>query len=181
MEGESMNEAVTLRLQGLIVRDICEQTGLSKWQVDKELRAAGLAGKNKTHKRCRVCGATKAISEFPLKSQKRGTGTYISYNCNDCAPRMARNRTYKYKYGITLEEYENLFISQDGRCAICKEEQPDMNLAVDHNHETDEIRGLLCDRCNRGIGFMRDNPDLLIKAASYLMVDELEKVGVLHG
>lgn len=66
--------------------------------------------------------------------------------------------------------------NQNYKCAICGEEvflfgdlkNRNKVAHVDHDHETGEVRGLLCDKCNRGLGFFRDNPEYLLKAASYL-------------
>lgn len=72
------------------------------------------------------------------------------------------------KYGMSEEDYETLLANQDGVCAICKKDQKQRRLAVDHCHTTGVVRGLLCDACNHGIGKFKDNPDLLIAAANYL-------------
>lgn len=69
---------------------------------------------------------------------------------------------------MSPEEYRDMFERQEGFCAICQHPQGERALAVDHNHETNQIRGLLCDRCNRGIGYFRDDPELLIEASIYL-------------
>ena len=90
-------------------------------------------------------------------------------------PDRKRNLQLKYNFGITLEEYETLLQKQNGLCLICK--QPETlpakagkirNLAVDHCHKTNKIRGLLCGACNKGIGLLKDDPELLIKATEYL-------------
>jgi hypothetical protein len=80
-------------------------------------------------------------------------------------------------YGITQEQHDALFEQQGGKCWICEEPEtmPDGRsgktkaLAVDHCHETGLVRGLLCGRCNRGIGLLKDSPDLLGKAIQYLL------------
>lgn len=73
------------------------------------------------------------------------------------------------KYGLTVEDYEALLGQQGGVCALCGGiEECGKLLAVDHCHETGRVRGLLCNRCNRGIGYFKDDPDALIRAASYL-------------
>jgi hypothetical protein len=131
---------------------------------------------------CRRCGVVLPRDEFPSVGKLSDGVTFARRNeCKPCwaveGGRAGWRNNLMRKLGVTEENYNQMFTDQDGKCAICEEEQPHMRLAVDHDHETNEIRGLLCDRCNRGIGFMRDNPDLLIKAASYLMTDELEKVG----
>lgn len=77
-------------------------------------------------------------------------------------------------YGITLEQRDELEKTQDGKCAICgKEETATIRgkvkrLAVDHCHQKNQVRGLLCDRCNRGLGFFLHNEALLVKASEYL-------------
>jgi len=81
-----------------------------------------------------------------------------------------RKNSYARYYGITLEEYEVLLIKQNNVCAICSASTGSNNkrLAVDHNHQTGVVRGLLCDDCNIGLGKFKDNPNLLIKAINYL-------------
>jgi hypothetical protein len=77
-------------------------------------------------------------------------------------------------YGITVEQYDQMFDNQAGLCAIC--EQPETmtyrgvvkQLCVDHDHVTGEVRGLLCAACNFAIGKFKDDPALLRAAAQYL-------------
>jgi len=86
------------------------------------------------------------------------------------------SRTLKHAYGITLEEYEVLFSKQNGVCAICSEAEKVVDqktetirrLAVDHCHQSKKIRGLLCQACNTAIGKLRDNPELMERAAMYV-------------
>ena len=81
-------------------------------------------------------------------------------------PHEARSRDWK-KRGIhmTVVEYRALVAIQDGRCAICGD---GAKLNVDHDHATGVVRGLLCNKCNWGLGMFRDNPDLLEAAIRYL-------------
>ena len=81
---------------------------------------------------------------------------------------MYRNNNLKRRYNITLEEYNILFEKQNGKCAICNKKQINKQLAVDHDHNTGKVRGLLCQNCNTGIGKFKDNPKLLLKAKAYL-------------
>jgi hypothetical protein len=75
-------------------------------------------------------------------------------------------------YGITVEQYNEIFARQGGRCAICgAKPNAKISLHVDHSHKTGKIRGLLCFRCNNGIGDFRENPVILHKAASYIVRD----------
>jgi hypothetical protein len=92
----------------------------------------------------------------------------------------AREHQLRYKFGITLEEYNQINQSQGGVCAICEGvnttrtkgttsgKNIKMSLAVDHNHKTGKVRGLLCSNCNTSLGSFKDNPALLRKAISYL-------------
>ncbi len=84
-----------------------------------------------------------------------------------------RQETYARKkllkeYNITLEDYERIFKAQDGRCKLCGKRSKKRMLDVDHNHETSEVRELLCRRCNMGLGYFGDDPNLLLKAALYI-------------
>lgn len=72
-------------------------------------------------------------------------------------------------YGITPERYDEMLAEQGGGCAICGgTNESGRALAVDHNHITGVVRGLLCDRHNVGIGMFRDDVDDVLAAASYL-------------
>ena len=100
-----------------------------------------------------------------------GTNLYVhpksgKRHCKTC--RGARQR--RGEYGISLEQYNEMFTSQNGCCAVCGVHQSVLkqSLSVDHCHETDVIRALLCGDCNRGLGLFKDNPDLLEAAAAYL-------------
>jgi hypothetical protein len=86
-------------------------------------------------------------------------------NARDC-------RTYALKtlYGLTNEGYDRLFEGQSGRCALCGRHQSEFKrrLSVDHDHETGQVRGLLCLSCNRSIGNLGDNYDSLLRVLEYL-------------
>lgn len=60
-------------------------------------------------------------------------------------------RKLMIRYGLTTAQYDQMLDRQDGRCAICRRQPRTKRLAVDHDHETGHVRGLLCDRCNRGL------------------------------
>lgn len=79
------------------------------------------------------------------------------------------------QYGLTPAEYRDMLARQGGVCAICKCPEPVKGraLAVDHDHRTGAVRGLLCGSCNRGIGMLKDRADLLEAAAGYLRGTEV--------
>lgn len=73
-----------------------------------------------------------------------------------------RKNKLKREYGLTLDQYDKMFVVQNGVCAICgksgiiKNQWDTMRLAVDHDHQTGRVRGLLCNRCNLGVGYVED-------------------------
>jgi len=79
-----------------------------------------------------------------------------------------RNQTYKSRYGITLEDYNNMYEAQSGLCAICFKSSGARRLSVDHNHTTGAVRGLLCHRCNTSLGLLNDDVNVLLSAIKYL-------------
>jgi len=87
--------------------------------------------------------------------------------------RRSRKTTIK-EHGLTLEQYQEMYDEQNGCCAICSIHQNELKqaLCVDHNHQTNKIRGLLCGKCNRGIGYLNDNIDLLQAAINYLKIND---------
>lgn len=89
------------------------------------------------------------------------------YNDNKDAVRDDR---LKRKFGITLNEYNEKLFSQEEQCAICGKsvENNGKALAVDHNHNTGEVRGLLCNNCNVAVGFVDENIDIARKMIKYL-------------
>ena len=72
------------------------------------------------------------------------------------------------KWGISQEEFDALCAKQNGKCTLCGELPGKLGLVVDHDHKTGKARGLLCNRCNSGLGFLRDDPTLLRNAANYI-------------
>jgi Recombination endonuclease VII len=87
-------------------------------------------------------------------------------------PQKWREANRLRNFGLTQDEFNTLLKAQDDRCAICKTRFSltvrSQGCHVDHNHSTDEIRGLLCHLCNVALGCAHDNPKLLRKMARYL-------------
>lgn len=82
--------------------------------------------------------------------------------------RIARKALEK-AYGITFVEFEGMLVAQNGVCAICRGVNPSgERLSVDHDHRTNRVRGLLCRKCNAGIGHFKDGAALLRAAAEYI-------------
>ena len=87
--------------------------------------------------------------------------------------------SWKYnlkKYGLSPEEYDKIFITQNGKCAICNKEETIITkygykarMHVDHNHSTGKIRELLCSACNHAIGLFKENVEVMKSAIEYLI------------
>ena len=132
---------------------------------------------------CAACRETKDATAFGIdRALPRGR----KYSCRECVNAKRRggyhveNRRYylKSRYGLTVEEFEDLYDRQGGRCAICNRvpikrsgggrARESIGLFVDHDHTTGVVRGLLCHQCNVAIGHFREDPALLRQAILYL-------------
>lgn len=134
-------------------------------------------GRNTLTKICKTCKQEKELTEF---YRNKGNKLDRDARCKLCRNAAARARHkanpkrqkaahIKWKYGITLDQYNILLESQNNVCAICKQICASGNdLGVDHDHITGNVRGLLCVLCNNGLGQFRDNPDWLNTAAEYV-------------
>lgn len=79
-----------------------------------------------------------------------------------------RRSILKRRFGLTEIAYETMLKDQDYCCALCFKEDPQRNLSVDHDHITGQVRGLLCNKCNRALGLFSDNREILQRAVDYL-------------
>lgn len=115
---------------------------------------------------CNRCRQYVVLADFPhRKDSKKARTAY----CRPCQRAYNQERRLRLEYGMTWDEYELLLACQDYRCAICKGKPRKWMLAVDHDHKTGEIRGLLCSRCNHKLlGSANDDPARLRAAADYL-------------
>jgi len=85
---------------------------------------------------------------------------------------LSRKWLLRRQYNLTLKQYDEMLKAQGGVCAICGEDNGERNLVVDHNHETNKIRGLLCTKCNAALGLLGDDLPGLLAAASYLAMND---------
>lgn len=115
-------------------------------------------------KKCVACKIELNISLFG-KNKRLSDG--LTQECRYCHNERSKRAKYKYRYGITLEEKEEILKKQKYKCAICKKDISKRS-CVDHNHKTLKVRALLCDFCNTGIGMFKENITLLAKTIAYL-------------
>lgn len=157
--------------------------------MEKEVVPAGM-------KRCSTCKKMRIRQDF---YQRSDTTDKLCYTCKPCTRKKDRNRNQagqefndrrravmrsghlSRNFGITQEQYDEMFDRQLGLCAICKKPETMrrgnrvINLGIDHCHDTGKIRGLLCKACNRAIGQLGDSADRIRAALEYL--ESAERAG----
>ena len=165
---------------------VCSNVATTEWRKRYNQRLGRISVESKE---CSTCKSTKAAGEF---SHKSGTRDGLQPECKSCAKvrnhnkrkkRLAENVDYEVErhlqraFGMSLKEYREMEEEQNHCCAICGTTNPgtrkrngasQSRFCVDHDHETGEIRGLLCTNCNRGIGLLGDTLERLEAAAAYL-------------
>jgi len=94
-------------------------------------------------------------------------GKYNRY-CPPCTAKEARAHQLRLNYNITPQEYDAMLSAQGGGCYICGRPPKTKRLAVDHDHKTGLVRGLLDRRCNNALSMFSDSPKRMLKAVSYL-------------
>lgn len=126
-------------------------------------------------KTCSKCNLLKEDSEFYFRTDR---GVLKNY-CKKCINQQKKDRRYVYprnltldfgtslirKYGLSLIDWDEMVLSQGGVCAICS--QPS-KLCVDHDHRTEKVRGLICQKCNRSLGGFNDSEQVIASALEYL-------------
>lgn len=138
-------------------------------------------------KTCTACGEWKPLAEFHKHKICRYGVESICKRCKfkkrkerDARdPNRVRRMDLRAKYGITIEQYQEMRVRQDGRCAICGMEAGEKGekLVVDHNHQTGQVRGLLCHLCNAMIGCARESLEILAAASAYLYAEQHPEAG----
>lgn len=157
------------------------------------MRRAPNTAPGATEAYCPRCAQTKSVRYFGQRPGGRRKGYCRECEAEYLVQRLASSkdardakraaaRTYKQStrarelhlaklYGITLADYDAMLAAQGGQCAICSATEPGGNAAhwhVDHDHATGHVRGLLCARCNLGLGYFQDDPARLVSALDYL-------------
>lgn len=125
-------------------------------------------------KECRKVKDTNWRNQNPDKIKKKNDerkDERKEFYSSERGIKSSRKTHLKVKYGLELEVYEKMYSEQNKLCLICQQPEPcsrNTFLAVDHCHETNKIRGLLCSNCNRGLGLFKDSVEILQNAINYL-------------
>lgn len=114
---------------------------------------------------CVRCGGTERYTGGRCKTCHKAAATAYAQR-NPQVRKRAQHRSRLKQYGLTEDEFDTLVEIQNSACAICR--RPG-SLQIDHNHRTGKVRGLLCHRCNKGLGLFDDNLLHLDRANDYLM------------
>lgn len=127
---------------------------------------------------CNTCKVEKNLSEFyglktVCKACRAITNKQWRDNNKEKKQLLNTNWWYKSKYGITYEEFRQQCEAQGGKCNICNTDleykgKSNKSAVQDHDHETGQLRGVLCNACNVGLGHFKDNQDVLLNAVDYL-------------
>jgi len=124
---------------------------------------------------CTSCGVFKLANEYTLENDDRCSGgVAMRSKCKPCNEHIKWKSFIFRTYGITVEYYYAMLAAQNNKCAICESEEVNNSrvssnkLFIDHCHTTGKVRGLLCSKCNHGIGLLNDDTELLQKAIKYL-------------
>lgn len=123
---------------------------------------------DKKQSNCKPCTAN-----YAKRYRERNADRLKDYKKNKyskLSQEQKRELKYLSRYGITIKQYEEMLGRQNGVCAICLNGPvgKKTRLCVDHCHQTGNVRGLLCNSCNVGLGKFKDNPEMLVSAIIYL-------------
>jgi len=157
------------------------------------------------HRTCKVCGEYKEIDNFQpqgyqcrscrnkkqqaywaslpedIRKQRQNSLEYKKEYAKRNSvkiKKLARAQHLKRKFKMTVEEYDAILEKQNGVCLLCKNVCDTGNsLAVDHDHDSGKIRGLLCKNCNTALGLFKDNVDVMTRAIEYIEMHSEIKVG----
>lgn len=127
---------------------------------------------------CRGCGRRLRVSRF-YRDHRTGNPRPRCKECHptgtaapDVAKATQKRAHIRRRFGISPEDYERIVDAQSGLCAICRQPEPQARrqgrLSLDHCHDTGDIRGAICSRCNTMLGYAKDDPTTLREAAKYL-------------
>lgn len=165
---------------------VCPRDGCGREMARQEGLTRHLTGHDALTKVCRLCSRDLPRNAFRELVNPRGV---LRSRCRECDGEWSRNHQREpavrarghalhtvRKFGMGPGEYQTLWLEQGGVCAICGEPETRVakaggattRLAVDHDHVTGEVRGLLCHDCNIGVGMFNDDPAAMAKAIAYL-------------
>lgn len=140
------------------------------WAAGKyQARVKRQAAERGSERTCSKCGEPKPLEEFTKSGRVYASGEpeRRAY-CKLCSNAYQREHRLRRVFDLSLDDHAQMLRYQNGACAICYRLPKKLPLAVDHDHKTGLVRGMLCHRCNRLLGWVFDDAEALRRAAEYL-------------
>lgn len=135
-----------------------------KKRIERIKRANSLLSEEQIYDRTPTLRCGKCKNVLPSRKfyiNRTRTNGINNSSCKKCAEELL---IYK-QYRVTIDDIKKIILEQGEKCAICNKK---IKLHIDHNHKTGEVRGLLCPKCNQGIGLFEENINYLLKAVLYI-------------
>lgn len=163
----------------MMLKKICTKCGVEKKLDSFHKAKSGKLGRTARCKECRLQPSAEwrkrnaeKRREYQREYYKRNREAALEYSRRIRTPKYNREKNIYSKYGITQDEFLSLLKSQENKCACCGKEFVDTpskrGAYIDHCHNSKRVRGLLCNRCNAGIGFLGDTIEGIQRAIDYL-------------
>jgi hypothetical protein len=152
-------ETAKVQTSGYINCRICTNNAERRRRGSEEIDYLGVANKDKTHCKNGHEYAGDNLYIHPKTGARR---------CLTCHSKLTKQWRLLNYYDLSIDRYEQMIEEQDNQCSICSASFDNWQPHVDHDHDTNELRALLCTKCNTGLGQFQDNPDTLQKAIDYL-------------
>jgi hypothetical protein len=130
--------------------------------------------KDQAYPHCKICTAIKNKEWYAANKERHATMSASWYKKNKTkANQKQQDWHYKSRYGVSYKKFLETAKAQNNQCAICSvdlvfDKNCKERAVLDHDHDTGENRGVLCNACNTGVGLLKDSAVVLTKAASYL-------------
>lgn len=151
----------------------CRDCGLEAVSIDDlQLFSKGNESKHGRQNMCKSC-ENKRIRESDRVAYNK---EYAKRKREEKCPkfkRTERNQNLKRFYGITVDDFDLMFIKQNGKCKICDSYNNGKTLHVDHCYTSGKVRGLLCNKCNTAIGLLNEDIDIIKNVIKYLTAQEV--------
>lgn len=114
---------------------------------------------------CKACEKNKYHIKWNSLSKEEKK---IHYGRSNAKKEYHKNYRLETKYGINIDQFNEMYEQQNGCCDICKTAVPENKIVVDHHHKTGTVRKLLCHNCNVILGHAKEDPNILLKCVEYL-------------
>ncbi len=130
---------------------------------------ADLSKKNGLRPECKKC-TRQRVAEYRQRNPEKVKQGYHRYNTSEHGRKIRRVLKLRTQYKLTPKQHGQIYLDQNGCCALCDEPVAYEKINTDHDHDTGKVRGLLCHRCNMGLGFWGDSVKGFQRAIRYLEV-----------